>query len=194
MAASRPPLPAGTAAMPLVARAAAVVVASWNGRHLLPACLDALLAQEAPGWTVEIIVVDNGSTDGTAAFLADSYPQVRVIALPANLGFGAAVNRGIVDTTAPFVVLVNNDAVCEPGFVAALLAPFDSPDADKLGAVTARIILADRYRVADAADRGALAGFDGRRWVPSADGVELLNSTGNEVTISGNGRDRSWLS
>ena len=128
-----------------------------------------MLAQDAPGWTVEIVVVDNGSTDGTAAFLAEAYPQVRVIALPSNLGFGAAVNRGIVATTAPFVVLVNNDAVCEPGFVAALLAPFDSPDADRLAAVTARIVLAEplprgwrRVRC------GALTGFDGRRWVPAA--------------------------
>jgi len=194
MAAFTPPIPAMMAAMPLSTRAAAVIVASWNGRHLLPSCLDALLAQDAPGWAVEIVVVDNGSTDGTAAFLADAYPQVRVIALASNLGFGAAVNRGIIETTAPFVVLVNNDAVCEPGFVAALLAPFDSPDADQLGAVTARIILADRYREASATDGGGLLGLDGRRWVPAADGVELLNSTGNEVTVSGNGRDRSWLS
>jgi len=179
---------------PISVKTATVIVASWNGRHLLPSCLDALLAQDAPGWAVEIVVVDNGSTDGTAAFLADAYPQVRMIALASNLGFGAAVNRGIIETTAPFVVLVNNDAVCEPGFVAALLAPFDNPDADQLGAVTARIILADRYREADAADRGGLVGVDGRRWVPAADGVELLNSTGNEVTVSGNGRDRSWLS
>src|SRR5437868_4390690 len=175
-------------------RSVAVIVASWNGRHLLAECLDALLAQDAPGWTVEIVVVDNGSTDGTAAFLAEGYPRVRVISLASNLGFGAAVNRGIIATTAPFVVLVNNDAVCEPGFVAALLAPFEGPDADQLGAVTARIILADRYHEAGAADGGGLVGLDGRRWVPAAEGVELLNSTGNEVTVSGNGRDRSWLS
>ena len=149
---------------PTSARSVAVIVASWNGRHLFADCLDALLAQDAPGWTVEIVVVDNGSTDGTVRFLAGTYPAVRVIALPSNLGFGAAVNRGIVATTAPFVVLVNNDAVCEPGFVAALLAPFDSPDADRLAAVTARIVLAGRYQEAGpSAVSGALTGFDGRR-------------------------------
>jgi N-acetylglucosaminyl-diphospho-decaprenol L-rhamnosyltransferase len=177
-----------------------VVVVSWNGARLLPACLDALLAQDAPGRQVEIVVVDNGSTDQTLPLLRESYPTVRVVALPSNAGFAVGANRGIAASTAPLVVLVNNDAVCAPGFVAALLAPFEGPDADQLGAVTARIVLADRYRLepADAPSaRRFLRGYDGSRWAPTdasdPRGLELLNSTGNEVTRSGNGRDRDWL-
>lgn len=170
----------------------AVVVVSWNGAHLLSDCLDALLAQEAPGRRVEVVVVDNGSTDGTVELLRDRYPQVRLIALDRNTGFAAAANRGIEATDAPFVVLVNNDAVCEPGFIAGLLAPFEPPGAERVAAVTARIVLASRYRLS-VDSRGGLVDFRGRRWEPSPDGAELLNSTGGEVTVSGNGRDRDWL-
>lgn len=170
----------------------AVVVVSWNGVHLLAECLDALLAQDAPGRRIEIVVVDNGSTDGTVETVRSRYPGVRLVALDSNTGFAAAANRGIEASDAPFVVLVNNDAVCEPGFVAALLAPFDEPGADRVGAVTARIVLASRYRLADGSGAG-LVDFRGRRWVPTADGADLLNSTGTEVTRSGNGRDRDWL-
>jgi len=182
-------------------RAVSVVVVSWNGASFLGDCLDALLAQQAPGWAIRIVVVDNGSTDATVAMVRERYPQVRLVALDRNTGFAAGANRGIAETDAPFVVLVNNDAVCDPGFVAAILAPFDKPDGDRLGAVTGRIVLANSYRPlggAEADEPGVLVGFDGRRWVPadSTDprGIELLNSTGGQVTLSGNGRDRDWLS
>src|SRR5271154_6350198 len=102
----------------------AVVVVTWNGAHLLGACLESLLTQSAPGFEVGVVVVDNGSTDGTDALLRDRFPQVRYIGLRHNTGFAAAANRGIEATSAPYVVLVNNDAVCAPDALAALLAPF----------------------------------------------------------------------
>ncbi len=181
-------------------RAVSAVVVTWNAADLLRECLDSLLAQDAPGWELSIVVVDNGSTDETAALVRADYPSVRLVALPTNTGFAHAANRGVAESTAPFVVLVNNDAVCEPGFVAAILAPFEASDDERLAAVTGRILLARRYRPLDEATAGpsdALVGFDGRRWVVVDDadprGVELVNSTGTQVTRSGNGRDRDWL-
>ena len=67
-----------------------VIIPSWNGRHLLPACLEALADQNEPD--LEILVVDNGSGDGTIAWLGRAHPQVRCVKLPRNTGFTGAVN------------------------------------------------------------------------------------------------------
>lgn len=194
------PTPTADAPQRGVRGAVCAVVVTWNAAGLLRDCLDSLLAQRAPGWELSIVVVDNGSTDGTAALVRDHYPSVRLVGLPRNTGFAHAANQGIAETTAPFVVLVNNDAVCEPGFIEAILAPFEGPDAEKLAAVTGRILLANKYRPLQPTEpdrREALVGFDGRRWVVAPDGdyrgAELVNSTGTQVTTSGNGRDRDWL-
>jgi len=85
-----------------------VVIPSWNGRHLLPFCLDAVAGQSERD--LEAIVVDNGSTDGTVDWLGAEYPWVRVLALPANGGFSVAVNAGIHASRAPLVFVLNNDA------------------------------------------------------------------------------------
>jgi N-acetylglucosaminyl-diphospho-decaprenol L-rhamnosyltransferase len=94
-----------------------VVVPTWNGRGLLERCLPTLVEQ--PG-VARLVVVDNGSTDGTAAMLAERFPTVEVVALAENRGFARAVNAGIAAGGAEHVVLVNNDVECDPGFVAAL--------------------------------------------------------------------------
>jgi N-acetylglucosaminyl-diphospho-decaprenol L-rhamnosyltransferase len=94
-----------------------VVVPTWNGRGLLERCLPTLVEQ--PG-VARLVVVDNGSTDGTAEMLAERFPSAQVVALAENRGFARAVNAGIAAGGAEHVVLVNNDVECDPGFVAAL--------------------------------------------------------------------------
>jgi len=88
------------------------VVPVWNGRRWLPGCLDALMSQELV--FDEIVVVDNGSTDGGAAWLAEHHPQVRVIALATNTGFAAAANLGIDSCGTEFAALVNTDVELAP--------------------------------------------------------------------------------
>ena len=90
-------------------RAVSAVVVTWNAADLLRECLDSLLAQSAPGWELTIVVVDNGSSDGTTELVRAHYPSVRLVALPTNTGFAHAANRGIMESNTPFVVLVNND-------------------------------------------------------------------------------------
>lgn len=104
---------------------AVVVIPTLNACALLAKAVESLEAQTVP---VEIVVVDNASSDGTLELLATRFPRVAVVANDANLGFGRAVNRGVggIDD-ADVLVLVNNDAVCEPDFVEQLLAPFDDP-------------------------------------------------------------------
>jgi GT2 family glycosyltransferase/glycosyltransferase involved in cell wall biosynthesis len=97
-----------------------VVIPSRTGKDLLQAQLPGLLAQ-APE---QIVVVDNGSTDGTAEWLASTYPQIEVVHSPAPLSFARAVNRGIELARYSHVCLLNNDMSLEPGFFAALQRAF----------------------------------------------------------------------
>jgi hypothetical protein len=101
---------------------AVVVIPTWNARSLLSEALGSIEAQTVP---VEIVVVDNASTDGTAEMLATRFPRVTVVHNTGNMGFGRAVNRGVQEAAgADVIVLVNNDAVCAPDFVERLLEPF----------------------------------------------------------------------
>ncbi|MHB8717880.1 MAG: glycosyltransferase family 2 protein [Candidatus Dormibacteria bacterium] len=124
----------------------AVVIPSWNGRPLLSPCLASLALQShAPFHT---IVVDNGSTDGTAAWLAREHPHVDVIRLDTNRGFAGGVNAGIrraMDAGATFVALLNNDAVADPHWLAELVrAAAENPRA---AIVAAKMLLADGVHI-----------------------------------------------
>lgn len=90
---------------------------------MLAEALTSLAAQSAQ---TAIVVVDNASNDGTREMLAARFPMVQLVANDRNLGFGNAVNRGVSAAPADteVIVLVNNDAVCEPDFVDRMLEPF----------------------------------------------------------------------
>jgi GT2 family glycosyltransferase len=90
-----------------------VVIPNWNGLEDLPACLDSLLAQTQKH---RIIVVDNGSKDGSLEFLQQNYPQIELIVHQKNKGFAGGVNAGIRKVIADgddFVALLNNDAIAD---------------------------------------------------------------------------------
>lgn len=125
---------------PVDRTAVTVVIPTWNGRHHLEANLGSVAAaiEDYPG--SEIIVVDNGSSDGTAAFLRERYPLVRVLEHEKNLGFGGGSNSGFEAAANDVVVLLNNDMRVEKGFLAPLLAPFDDP---KVFGVSAQILFSD---------------------------------------------------
>lgn len=178
-----------------------VIVVTWNAVDLTLRCLESLRAQQTDGLDVELVVVDNGSTDATVATLRD-LPDVRLVALPTNTGFAGGVNAGVRTSTGSVVVLLNNDAVARPDFLVTLVEPL-RPDAaagaERLGATTGRVLLSGSFAAEPAGAAGGtgaatLVAHDGTRWSRVAeDGITLLNSTGNEVTTSGNGRDRDWL-
>lgn len=135
-----------------------IVIPNYNGREFLQECLQSLeeQAQDAPEY--EVIVVDNGSGDGSADLVRREFPCVTVIALPENTGFCHAVNVGIEASTSPYVILLNNDTKVKAGFVRALYNAIESrPEAFS---VSARMLLWDRPELLDdAGDRYCVFGW-----------------------------------
>lgn len=100
-----------------------VVIPNLNGMKYLKGCLDSLRAQTMQDFSV--ILIDNGSEDGSADFVESNYPEAVVRRFEKNRGFCAAVNEGIRMARTPYVILLNNDTVCEPSFVEALFRAID---------------------------------------------------------------------
>ncbi len=101
-----------------------VAILSWNGRRHLETCLEALAAQHDPGVPWEILVLDNGSTDGTAAWMRERWGsdrRVRLIESPLNLGFCGGNNRLAAEAEGDALALLNNDTRPEPGWLGALV-------------------------------------------------------------------------
>ncbi|MGN6564067.1 MAG: glycosyltransferase family 2 protein [Thermomicrobiales bacterium] len=101
-----------------------VIVLTWNQRDITLECLTSLFAQHYPA--LHIILVDNGSEDGTAAAVRARFPAVQVIENGANLGFAAGNNAGLQYALAgddEFVMLLNNDTIVDPHMIERLLAP-----------------------------------------------------------------------
>jgi GT2 family glycosyltransferase len=111
---------------------ASVIVLNWNGLRYLGPCLDALLAQDYDNF--EVLVVDNGSTDGSAGFVTESYPQVVLVRNERNLGFATANNRGLRKATGDLLVLLNNDTEVHPGWLRALVNTASEPGVGIVGA------------------------------------------------------------
>ncbi len=120
-----------------------VVIPNWNGRHLLPTCLAALQQQSLPDF--ETVVVDNGSTDGSVDWILANYPQVRVLVNQQNLGFAAAVNRGIRASDSRYVALLNSDTQVDANWLSALVSAAESDDG--VGMCASKMLFADRPEV-----------------------------------------------
>lgn len=100
-----------------------VVIVNWNRKELLAECLSGLKQQE--GISCSIIVVDNGSTDGSAAYVNMHHPDIDLIALPENTGFAVANNIAIERIETEYTALLNNDAVPDPNWLHHLVAALD---------------------------------------------------------------------
>jgi GT2 family glycosyltransferase len=135
-----------------------VVVLNWNGAHLLGDCLRGLAAQDLPEGQVATWVVDNASTDGSLELLADQFPWVRAIANDSNDGFAGGNNLALREVATPFVALINNDARPEPDWLRRLLEPFSEPGAERLGAVSAKIVFLPRFLAVELATPGFVPG------------------------------------
>ncbi len=102
-----------------------IVIPNYNGMKYLPACMEALAGQDYPA---SLLVVDNGSTDGSVTWLKDNYPDAEVICMGENTGFCRAVNTGIRQAKTPYVILLNNDTQVKEGFTKALVSAMEKSE------------------------------------------------------------------
>jgi GT2 family glycosyltransferase len=101
-----------------------VIIVNWNGRKFLPECLESLRHQAYQRFS--IILVDNGSNDGSIDFVIRNYPEVKTIALPKNVGFSVANNIAIKTVHTEYVALLNNDAVPHPSWLEGLVETLET--------------------------------------------------------------------
>ncbi len=108
-----------------------IILVNLNGRSLLPDCLDALLKQSFPSEKMEIILVDNGSSDDSVTFIRENYPAVVVIEAGKNLGFAGGNNVGAETARGDYLAFINNDAISDTNWLsAAMNAFYQQPDID----------------------------------------------------------------
>jgi GT2 family glycosyltransferase len=103
----------------------AIVIVNFNAREHLETCLTSLEAAP-PETSHEIVIVDNASTDGSAALVRSRWPAVRILEQPENRGFAAANNTGIRATAGELVLLLNNDTIVPPGALDRLVGRLDA--------------------------------------------------------------------
>ncbi len=145
-----------------------VVVLNWNSAWFTRRCLDALALTEYPSDRLEVVLVDNGSVDGSLPRLRRWFPDLVVVENGRNLGFAEGCNRAMRDRDGvDAIALVNNDAVVDPGWLRALVDALESDD--RIGAVSARLVLEPAFLAVDVHAEGTVS-------------VERVCTDGAEVT------------
>ncbi len=151
---------------------ASIIIPHWNGRHHLDDCLNALRNQSSQDF--ETILVDNGSTDGSQAYVREQFPEVTLIELGQNMGFTGACNAGYAASTGEFVILLNNDTEAEVGWLTAVIETFRTHP--KAGMVASKMLLFDkRDHLHTAGDFYRLDGIPGNRGVWQKDEGQFDN-------------------
>jgi len=105
-----------------------VIIVNFNGKELLASCLTSIFQSSYPKNKLEIIVVDNASTDDSVAFLKNNFPQIKLIESQENLGFTGGNNLGYEQSTGDFICLLNSDLKINKNFFANLLSAFKKPE------------------------------------------------------------------
>ncbi len=134
-----------------------VIIPNYNGKRFLDTCLGALARQTYPAERLEIILVDDASTDDSVDFVQGHFPHVRVLSLEHNSGLATACNHGAAIAQGEIIALLNNDTEVEPRWVEALVTALaEHPWA---GAAASKMLLFDRQNVLHSA--GDMMGIDG---------------------------------
>lgn len=135
-----------------------VVIPNYNGLRFLEECLQALYTQASGTPEYEVVLVDNGSSDGSVEFVRENYPKVRIEALTENTGFSYAVNVGIEKSAAEYVILLNNDTKVKAEFIKCLYEAIETrPQAFS---VSAKMLMWDKPElIDDAGDRYCVFGW-----------------------------------
>lgn len=137
-----------------------IVIANWNGKALLEPCLESIYAQSNNNsqshlrptasrlQRFEVVIVDNGSTDGSVAFIEKTYPKIHLIKNSKNLGFARANNQGINASKGDFILTLNNDTKLAPKFFSSLIAAVEG-SAPEVGMWAAKILSMEDKNIID---------------------------------------------
>ncbi len=119
---------------------ASIIIPHFNGRHHLDDCLASLRQQSCQ--TFEVLLVDNGSTDGSQAYVQENFPEVKLIELGENRGFTGACNAGWASAQGEIIVLLNNDTAVHPHWLSEIIRAFH--EHPEVGSVACKMLLFDR--------------------------------------------------
>jgi GT2 family glycosyltransferase len=125
-----------------------VIVPTWNTRQWLAGCLDGLRSQRFQDF--QVVMVDNGSSDGSVAFVEQQYPEVQVLAFEENRGFAAAVNAGIQQTCSRYVALLNPDTVPDPDWLLHLVETMEQ-SSPEVGFLASKMLQLENPAIVDEA-------------------------------------------
>ncbi len=124
-----------------------VLVLSFNGKHLLPDALSSYLANDYPNFSV--VVIDNGSSDGTMRFVKSNFPQIKIIRTEMNLGYSGGFNLGLKyafgENEAQYALITNNDVKVDKKVISELVKVAETDR--KIGFVTGKVYYYDRPEV-----------------------------------------------
>ena len=137
--------------------AIAVIIPNWNGIDLIEECLEALQRQTLAH---TVVVVDNGSVDGSNDVVREKFPEVQLLEFPNNAGFAGGVNRGIrvaLEQGAEWIALLNNDAVADEHWLEELVAA--GAGDERVGMVAAKIVTQDGKKIDSTGDFYSVWGF-----------------------------------
>lgn len=127
-----------------------VLIPNWNGMKWLGDCIDSLSKQDLQGFRT--ILIDNGSSDGSTAFVEAAYPHVEIIKLTTNTGFANAANLGIERAKTPYIVLLNADTRAYRDWLANLLEAIEAAPRNVAGINSQLLRMDDPTRIDDAGD------------------------------------------
>lgn len=116
-----------------------IIVVNYNGLDTLPACLDSLAVQTYPA--TELLLIDNGSTDGSLELVRREFPEARIVENSKNLGYSGAINRAAAQSRGAYITVLNMDVTVEPDWLETLVAFLE--EHPRAGAANPQIRLAD---------------------------------------------------
>lgn len=152
-----------------------IIIPNWNGADLIASCIESLQKQSIK---LEVVVVDNGSTDASLEIMKSQFPGIHLIELDTNTGFTGGVNRGIqyaLDNNARYVLLFNNDAIADEKWAKELVSSANIRQ--EVGIVTGKFLRLDKKHLDSTGDFYSIWGLPFPRGRNEVDTGQYDNST-----------------